>query len=97
MLPDSTVLVHLHGDPVEAVREALSPPAPRRRGRPSADESRRRTARFLTLAADGVPLDEAASQAGMTPERALRLVSNLALFQDILRKVRRQLDDRLSA
>lgn len=65
-------------------------------GRPSADETRRRTARFLLLAADGVPLDEAASEAGVKPERALRLVSNLSLFQDVLRKVR-QRDDRLSA
>lgn len=70
---------------------------PRRRGRPPADESRRRTARFLMLAADGVPLDHAASQAGITPERALRLVSNLPLFEDILRRVRRVQDERLSA
>lgn len=50
-------------------------------GRPSKHEQRRRTARFLALAAAGMRLDLAAAQAGVKPERALRLVSDRDAFQ----------------
>lgn len=49
-------------------------------GRPTKTDSRARTARFLQLAAAGVPLDEAARQAGVKAERALRLVSDRQQF-----------------
>lgn len=45
-------------------------------GRPSKLEQQRRTARFIALAAAGVRLDLAARQAGVKPERALRIVSD---------------------
>ena len=53
-------------------------------GRPTALEQRRRTARFLTLAAAGVRLDVAAAQAGVKAERALRLVSDRDAFDAAL-------------
>ena len=53
-------------------------------GRPSKAEERRRTARFLTLAATGVRLDLAARQAGVKAERALRLVSDRDEFDAAL-------------
>lgn len=44
-------------------------------GRPSRDETRERTARFLRLCAQGLPYDEAAERARVKPTRALRIVS----------------------
>lgn len=45
-------------------------------GRPTKIDALRRTARYLELAGRGVPLDEAAKQAGVDPWRALRLASD---------------------
>lgn len=53
-------------------------------GRPSKHEQRQRTARFLALAAAGMRLDLAARQAGVKPERALRLVSDRDAFEEAL-------------
>jgi len=54
-------------------------------GRPSKHEQRARTARFLALAAAGMRLDLAAQQAGVKPERALRLVSDRDAFDATIR------------
>lgn len=49
-------------------------------GRPSKHEQRRRTATFLRLCATGMRYDLAARQAGVKPERALRIVSDRDAF-----------------
>jgi hypothetical protein len=49
-------------------------------GRPHKRAANERTARFLTLAADGYPLDLAAKLAGVKAERALRIVSDTPQF-----------------
>lgn len=54
-----------------------------RTGRPSKHEQRRRTARFLELAARGVPYDQAAAQSGVKAERALRIVSDPGFQQTL--------------
>lgn len=53
-------------------------------GRPSKHEQRRRTATFLALCATGMRYDLAARQAGVKPERALRLVSDREAFDATL-------------
>lgn len=68
--------------PEHTPREAQSPVSEQRRiGRPTAAEQQQRTARFLVLAADGVPYDKAAKRAGVKAERALRLLSETGIVQ----------------
>lgn len=68
-------------EPLEEALQAVE--SPRRIGRPTAVEQRDRTARFLLLAADGVRLDLAAREAGVKPERALRLLSERGIVQTL--------------
>lgn len=56
-------------------------------GRPSKHETRARTARFLALCAAGMRYDLAARQAGVKPERALRLVSDRNAFEQTLQAI----------
>lgn len=58
-----------------------------REGRPSAEESRLRTSRFLTLVASGVEADVAAKQAKIGPWRALRIVTE-ATYHDVVQAIR---------
>ncbi len=73
------------GDPAE--RPLTQTPHPREAamsaiaGRPSKHDQRARTARFLALCATGMRYDLAARQAGVKPERALRLVSDRDAFE----------------
>lgn len=53
-------------------------------GRPRGFESRRRTQEFLRLVAEGSGLLEAARAAGMSPERALRLLDEPAVLAVVL-------------
>ena len=53
-------------------------------GRPTKHEQRRRTATFLALCATGMRYDLAARQAGVKPERALRLVSDRDAFEQTI-------------
>ena len=50
-------------------------------GRPRSHESRQRTQDLLRLLGQGVPLADAARQAGVKPERVLRLLSDSAFRQ----------------
>lgn len=55
--------------------------------RPNGIESARRKARFLTLIAEGSDAEHAAREAGLSPWRALRIVTE-ADFLDIVRAIR---------
>ena len=52
-------------------------------GRPAKPDTQRRTARFLSLAIDGVRLDVAAHMAGVKPERALRILSDPGVLASV--------------
>lgn len=57
-------------------------------GRPDAFETRRRTARFLQLVADGRTLRDAAREAGVKPDRALGLVQDRDEFDRQIAQLR---------
>lgn len=61
------------------------------RGRPSADESRLRTQRFLCLIADGMDAEQAAREAKIGPWRALRIVTE-SDFREIVQAIRATID-----
>lgn len=56
-------------------------------GRPSRDESERRTARFLCAVADGKDAVEAAKAAHLSPWKALRIVTE-SDFRDVVQAIR---------
>lgn len=60
--------------------------------RPDAFETRRRTARFLALVAQGLTLREAAKQACVHPDRALDLVQDRDEFDRQVQALRRRRD-----